>query len=93
MLVANYFIPGVGYLDLIINPTVTNNYSKVQEYEADKMASEFCLKCFNMTMEKQSEIMQKLKETTKVDGGGFWADHPAWDDRMNNIKSNLNNKN
>jgi hypothetical protein len=86
MLVANALVPGLGLLNHIINPAVTNNFSKTQEYDADKLASEYCLKCFGMTIEKQSDIMNRMKDTSKGDGGGFWATHPAWGDRIKNIE-------
>jgi hypothetical protein len=44
MLVANAFIPGVGLLNHVINPAVTNNaVSKPQELEADLAAYKACL--------------------------------------------------
>jgi len=85
MMVADFFIPGVGLLNHAINPAIVNNYSKSQELEADKLASEACARCFGMTHEKQIEIMMKIRKGSK-EGGGFWATHPAWSDRIKNIK-------
>lgn len=85
MIVANVLLPGVGLLNYIINPTITNNYSKVQEYDADKLASDFCAQCFDMSLEKQTAIMQKIEIISKSSGGGFWATHPSWHDRIKNI--------
>lgn len=85
MIVANALLPGVGLLNHIINPTITNNYSKTQEYDADKLASEFCMKCFGMTIEEQVVTMQKIERISKSSGGGFWATHPSWHDRIKNI--------
>ena len=87
MIVANIFLPGVGYLNHALNPAVVNNYSKTQEYEADKLASEACEKCFGITKEKQIEIMERIRESSKHgDGGGFWATHPSWSNRIKNIE-------
>ncbi len=85
MLVADFFIPGVGLLNHAVNPAVVNNYSKTQELEADKTASEACGKCFGMTSEKQIAIMTKIRQTSQ-EGGGFWASHPAWSERIENIR-------
>lgn len=84
-IIAGAFVPGIGVLNHVVNPAITRNYSKTQEYEADKMASDYCLKCFNMTKEKQLAIIDRLKNTSKNDGGGFWSTHPSWDDRGKNI--------
>ena len=84
MLIVNRIIPGAGYLNHIINPAIVNNFSKTQEYDADKMASEACQRCFNMSVEKQVHILKNLKALT-VDAGGFWDTHPAWEDRIKNI--------
>lgn len=86
MIVAGALVPGLGLLNYVVNPAVTNNYSKIQEYEADKLASEFCAKCFGMSIEKQTAIMLSIKAKAEADGGGFWASHPAWKDRIENIK-------
>lgn len=85
MIIANHFIPGIGLLNQAINPAIVNNFSKAQEYEADKLASESCEKCFGLTKEKQMEIMKRIRKTSS-EGGGFWATHPSWSDRIENIK-------
>jgi ankyrin repeat protein len=85
MIIANFFIPGVGLLNHALNPALVNNYSKTQELEADKLASESCEKCFGMTNVKQIEIMMQMRKTSR-EGGGFWATHPAWSERIKNIK-------
>jgi ankyrin repeat protein len=85
MIVAGHFIPGLGLLNYAINPAIVNNYSKTQEYDADKLASESCEKCFGMTKARQVEIMKNIRKTSS-EGGGFWASHPSWSDRIENIK-------
>lgn len=85
MIIANRFIPGIGLLNHLINPAIVNNYSKTQEYDADKLASESCEKCFGMTKARQVEIMKNIQKTSSG-GGGFWASHPSWSDRIENIK-------
>ena len=84
-MVAGVFIPGIGLLNHAVNPAVTNNYSKVQEYEADKLASETLASCFNIPVDKQVQILQSMQSGT-IDAGGFWDQHPSWADRIENIK-------
>jgi Zn-dependent protease with chaperone function/predicted small secreted protein len=86
MAIAGFIVPGLGYLDLIVNPAVTNNFSKLQEYDADRLAAESCNKCFGMTNERQLEILRSMKRQSKNDGGGFFSTHPAWNDRIENIR-------
>jgi len=86
MVVANIFLPGVGLLNHALNPALVNNYSKLQEYDADKHGADACQRCFGITNEKQIEIMEHIRKTSKKEGGGFWASHPAWSSRIQNIK-------
>ena len=86
MLVANVFVPGAGLLNYGINPAVTSNFSKTQEYDADKLASETLTKCFNVSIDKQVQILKSLQKDSE-EGGGFWSKHPAWSDRIENLKS------
>ena len=85
MIVANVFLPGAGLLNHIINPTITNNYSKTQEYDADQLASDHCAQCFDMSIERQIDIMQRIEKISKSSGGGFWATHPSWENRIKNV--------
>jgi Zn-dependent protease with chaperone function len=84
MLVANVFIPGVGLLNHAVNPAISNNFSKSQESDADKLASNICSSCLNIPIENQIATMYYLKARLS-DSGGFWDRHPSWDDRIYNI--------
>lgn len=86
MLVANAFIPGVGLLNHVINPAVTNNaVSKPQELEADLAAYKACL-CMGMTKERVINAMKEIRNSDNVEGGGFWAAHPPWAERIQQIQ-------
>jgi len=85
MIVAGAIVPGLGLLDHVVNPAVTNNYSKLQEYEADKLASEALAKCFDISLDQQIQILQFMQAETR-DAGGFWDQHPSWTERIENIK-------
>lgn len=86
MSIAGYIVPGLGLLNLVVNPAVTNNYGKTQEYDADKLAAESCARCFGMTNERQLQILRAMRDGSKSDGGGFFSSHPAWNDRIENIR-------
>ena len=91
MMVAGFIVPGAGWLNHAVNPAVTNNFSKFQEYDADRLASKTLVKCFDISVEKQIHILESLKKDT-TDAGGFWDRHPSWSDRIENIRGmqNLN---
>lgn len=83
-MVLNTFVPGAGWLNMAANPAIVNNYSKPQELEADKLASDSLVRCFNIPVDKQVQILQSMK-SSMGQGGGFWSQHPSWDDRIKNI--------
>lgn len=85
MMVAGFIVPGAGWLNHAVNPAVTNNFSKFQEYDADRLASETLVNCFDISVEKQIHILESLKKDT-TDAGGFWDRHPSWNDRIANIR-------
>lgn len=84
MLVLNAIIPGAGLLNWAVNPVVVNNFSKKQEFEADSEASRACL-CLGISIKEQVEILRGLQKKT-LEGGGFWDQHPSWDERVRNIE-------
>lgn len=83
-LIANAIIPGIGVLNLLVNPTVMSAFSREKELEADKLASETCL-CLGMSIPQQVVVLRNLQAHTPPEGG-LWAKHPSWDDRIKNIK-------
>jgi Zn-dependent protease with chaperone function len=88
MMVLGFIVPGAGVLNHLINPAITNNFSKSQEYDADRLASETLVSCFNLSIDKQIHVFESLKKDL-AEGGGFWDQHPLWDDRIENIKKPL----
>jgi len=83
MIFVGAIIPGAGLLNHAINPAVVNNFSKENELAADKLASDTCLK-LGIPISKQIDIINNLRKAS-ADGGGFWSQHPSWDDRIQNI--------
>ena len=85
MMVLNVIIPGAGLLNHLVNPTVTNAYSKSQELEADANAAKICTSCLNIPTAKLVAIMKDFQQFNDS-GGGLWSSHPNWDDRIDNIQ-------
>ena len=83
MLVLDAFIPGVGLLNLLINPLIVQAFSREQEFAADKLASETCTK-LGIGIEDQ---LYFFEHSTGSVGGGLWDAHPSIEDRIANIKS------
>ncbi len=81
MMVVGMFVPGAGYLNYAVNPAVVNNFSKLQEYDADKEAAKAC-DCLSVDAVEAMEVFGGIMD----DGGGFWDRHPSWSDRIENIK-------
>lgn len=86
LLIVNYIVPGAGLLNPIVNPLLTKGYSREQECDADKLASQTIEKYFDISIDQQIQILQKLKSSGDTDGGLF-SYHPSLDDRISNIKS------
>jgi len=84
IMIINRFVPGFGWFNVAANPAVTNNFSKTQEYAADKLASEVLISCFNISSAEQVKILQSIQNVTQ-EGGGFWAQHPSWSERIEAI--------
>jgi Zn-dependent protease with chaperone function len=85
MMAVNVLVPGAGLLNHAVNPAVVNNFSKPQELEADKLASDTCLK-LGIPISKQLDIMNELRKVSENSGGGFWDQHPSFADRISNIQ-------
>ncbi len=85
MMVVGSIIPGAGLLNWAVNPAVTNNFGKTQELDADRLASETLVKCFDISIERQIHILESLQKDAAV-AGGFWSTHPSFNDRIENIR-------
>jgi len=85
MTVVDLAIPGTGYLNYAVNPAITRQYSKKNEYEADLAASRACLE-LGISLDRQIQLLKNLDRKIGIGGGGFWDEHPAWIDRIANIR-------
>jgi Zn-dependent protease with chaperone function len=86
MTAVGFIIPYSGYLNYAVNPAVTNNFSKSQEYDADRLASETLVKCLGIPIDQQIKSFEPFLKTGR-DGGGFWSTHPSAVDRIANINN------
>lgn len=82
LVVADLFVPGIGLLNHAVNPAIVNNFSKLQEYDADEEAAAAC-ECLGIDA---VETMRSLRPFTRG-GGGFWDQHGSWEDRIENIRN------
>ena len=91
MSAAGVFVPGMSYLDHVVNPAVTNAFGRQFELDADKLAVEYIQKAgltktdylkFLYWMKKN---MESQNRSTKV---SIFSTHPATQERMNELMRN-----
>ena len=91
MSAAGVFVPGMSYLDHVVNPVVTNAFGRQFELDADKLAVEYIQKAgltktdylkFLYWMKKN---MESQNRSTKV---SIFSTHPATQERINELMRN-----
>ena len=86
--VAGAFIPGVGLLNHVVNPTVCKAYGRSNELDADVNAVKMCNNAgFFQGPEPYLRMLETLSSLYPNQGGSLWATHPSWDDRIEAVKS------
>ena len=89
--IANIFLPGVGYANLLVNPMVTKAYSRSQEEDADKGAVEIG-KSYGIEPEVYISALEKLKafaiaqNISETDRTGLFDSHPNLQYRIERIR-------
>jgi Zn-dependent protease with chaperone function len=88
-MVAGQFIPGVGLLNALANPVVSNAYSREQEIEAD-LAAVSALEHFHIQKEDYVKFLEhiadiSLKEGRK-DSFGLFSSHPTFKARIEAVR-------
>ena len=85
--VANIFLPGVGYLNYLANPTITHAYGRANELDADENAVEMCRNAGMMNARQQMiNMLSWLKADHKEkDQFYLWATHPPLNDRIKHL--------
>ena len=87
--VANIFVPGVVFADLIANPLITRGYSKKQEIAADNMAI-ILLERIGYSADDYIRLLERVSEFAgEKKQGGLLDEHPSIQDRIVHIKEHF----
>jgi len=88
MTVAGAFVPGLGYLDYVVNPAVTNTFSRQFELNADKLAVEYIQKA-GLTKDDYLRFLQWMKvnldSSNDPDEASLFSTHPATQERIDEL--------
>ena len=88
MSVAGAFVPGLGYLDHVVNPVVTNTFGRQFELSADKLAVGYIKKA-GLTKADYIKFLFWMKDN--LDGSdssetiSIFSTHPATQERINEL--------
>jgi Zn-dependent protease with chaperone function len=87
MVLLDQIFPGTGRLTPIAGKLITSAYSRKEEYAADKHGAEL-LERTGTGQSKQMMIdtLTWLMQTSRSDKSGFFATHPATEDRIQALK-------
>jgi Zn-dependent protease with chaperone function len=89
-MVANMFVPGVGYLNHAVNPLASKAYSRENEREADRKAVEYVGAYMTIDKEHCASALEKLLAYAKRNklgtDGGWLSDHPGLEERIRAIR-------
>jgi len=86
MIILDQIIPGSGNITPIAGALVSRAYSRKEEYQADKHGAEL-LERTGQSKQVMIDTLTWLKQTEGSDSGGFFATHPATEDRIDRLKS------
>jgi Zn-dependent protease with chaperone function len=88
MSLAGAFVPGLGYLDHVVNPAVTNTFGRQFELNADRLAVEY-IKKTGLTKMDYLKFLYWMKEnldsSSKPEISSLFSTHPATQERINEL--------
>ena len=91
MSVAGTFVPGLGYLDHVVNPAVTNTFGRQFELSADKLAVKYVQKT-GLTKTDYLRFLYWMKESldspSQSSTISLFSTHPATQERINELMKN-----
>ena len=91
MSVAGTFVPGLGYLDHVVNPAVTNTFGRQFELSADKLAVKYVQKT-GLTKTDYLRFLYWMKESLDSPNQSstisLFSTHPATQERINELMKN-----
>ena len=88
MSAAGTFVPGLGYLDHLVNPAITNSFGRQFELSADELAVKY-IKKTGLTQADYVKFLYWMKEN--LDGSdrsttaSIFSTHPATQERINEL--------
>ena len=91
MSAAGIFVPGLGYLDHVVNPAITNSFGRQFEISADRLAVEY-IKKTGLIKADYLKFLYWMKEN--LDGSNrskttsIFSTHPATQERINKLLEN-----
>jgi Zn-dependent protease with chaperone function len=86
MSAAGMFVPGLGYLDHVVNPAITNSFGRQFELSADKLAVEY-IKKTGLTKANYVKFLywmkKNLNDSNRSTTTTIFSTHPATQERIN----------
>ena len=91
MSAASMFVPGLGYLDHVVNPVITNSFGRQFELSADKLAGQY-IKKPRLTKADYVKFLYWMKEniddSDRYSTTSIFSTHPATQERINQLMKN-----
>ena len=91
MSVAGSFVPGLGYLNRVVNPVVTNAFGRQFELNADKLAVGYIQKA-GLSKSDYVEFLHWMKENLESSNDSvktsLFSTHPVTQERINVLMEN-----
>ena len=91
MSAAGTFVPGLGYLDHLVNPAITNSFGRQFELSADKLAVEY-IKKTGLTKANYVKFLYWMKKTlddsNRSTTTSLFSTHPATQERIDRLMEN-----
>lgn len=91
MSVAGSFVPGLGYLNRVVNPVVTNAFGRQFELNADKLAVRYIQKAGlekSDYLEFLNWMKKNLESSNQSAKTSLFSTHPATQERINELMKN-----
>ena len=91
MSAASMFVPGLGYLDHVVNPAITNSFGRQFELSADKLAVRY-IKKTGLTKAGYVKFLYWMKEnlndSDRSSAASIFSTHPATQERIDQLMEN-----
>ena len=91
MSAAGIFVPGLGYLDHVVNPAITNSFGREFEISADRLAVEYIKKTGLIKADYLKFLYwmkENLDDSNRSTTTSIFSTHPATQERINQLVEN-----